>query len=201
MKMRNYLLKNTVVGPALVIGILALAGCAAPTVETKRSVTTYDVKGISFKAATDATVAAVRARSSGANVQRSIAPASLPAQPGTLEVRDALAGTNLGALAGGALMAFCDGSPAVIRAADSDFARYGEGTSYTVCLWPYRAGTRIDVYSSFSEKSGDVSAAALGKLIASSAMGNSSQLITKMHNGIVARVQEAGGTVTKVAER
>lgn len=199
--MRNDLLKRIAVSPALLIGALALAGCAAPVVETKRSVTTYDVKGLSFAATTDATVAAVRARSSGANVQRSIAPASLPAQPGALEVKDALAGTNLGALAGGALVATCDGSPAVIRASESGFARYGESTGYTVCLWPYRSGTRIDVYSSFTEEKGGVSAAALGKQIASSATGNSAQLITKLHDGIVARVQQAGGTVTKVGER
>lgn len=199
--MRNDLLKNIASGPALVIGALALAGCAAPVVETKRSVTTYDVKGISFTATTDATIAAVRTHTSGASVQRSIAPASLPAQPGTLEVKDALAGTKLGALAGGALVAVCDGSPAVIRANKSGFARYGESTGYTVCLWPYRSGTRIDVYSSFTEEKGGVSPAALGKQIASSAMGDSSQLITKMHDGIIARVQQAGGTVTKVGER
>lgn len=120
MELRNNLLKTVTLGTVLVLG--ALAGCAAPVVETKRSVTTYDVKGISFAATTDATIAAVRARASGANVQRSIAPASLPTQPGALEVKDALAGTNLGAFAGGALVAVCEGSPAVIRVNESGFA-------------------------------------------------------------------------------
>ncbi|MEG3663317.1 hypothetical protein [Celeribacter halophilus] len=182
-------------------GTVALAGCGAPTVETKRSVTTYNVKGLSGRAVADATVSAVRARVSSANVQRSIAPAILPAKPGALEVKDALAGSNLGALTGGALVATCDGAMAVIRASDRSFAGYGESTGYTVCVWPYRGGVNVDVYSSFSEKSGGVSPAELGKQLASSAFGNSSQFIGKMNDGIVASLQKAGGTVTKVGQR
>ncbi|WP_226552778.1 hypothetical protein [Celeribacter naphthalenivorans] len=185
----------------LLTGTFALAGCGAPTVETKRAVTTYRVTGLSASTVTDATVAAVKTRVSSANVQRSVTPASLPAQPGALEVKDALAGSNLGALTGGALVATCDGAMAVIRASDRDFAGYGESTGYTVCVWPYRGGVNVDVYSSFTEKTGGVSPAELGKQLASSAFGNSSQFIGKMHDGIVASLQKAGGTVTKLAQR
>lgn len=154
--------RRTIASCLTLAGALALAGCSAPVVETTRSVTTYDVTGLSFTAAADATVAAVRARSSGAQVQRSVLPPRLPAEPGALEVRDALAGTRLGALTGGALLAQCDGSPAIIRASDSSFVGYGESTGYTVCLWPYQRGIRVDITTASPKRPAACQPQALG---------------------------------------
>ena len=180
---------------------LALSGCGAPTVETTRSITSYEVTGMPFTRAADVTLAAIRARTSGVRVERLPTPSHLPAQPGSLAVQDALAGTRLGALAGGAFVATCEGAAAIIRAQETTFAGYGEGTEYTACLWPHRRGTRLDVYASFTRQTGGTSAASLGAQIASSALGNSAQFIDKTRDGIVTELRKAGGAIVKIAER
>ena len=180
---------------------LALSGCGAPTVEATRSITSYEVTGMPFNRAADVTVAAIRARTSGVSVERLPTPSQLPAQPGSLAVQDALAGTRLGALAGGAFVATCEGAAAIIRAQETTFAGYGEGTEYTACLWPHQRGTRLDVYASYTRQSGGASAASLGAQIASSALGSSAQFIDKTRDGIVTELRRADGTVVKVGER
>ncbi len=192
---------------------VSLAACVSacatpaltPSVETTQSLVTYEITDIGVAEAAEILVTAVKSELSTAQVQRNLAPADLPAKPGGIKVVNPLEGTSmagLAALAGNSLtIPSCPEASVSVIADNTRFQRSGETTNYAACLWPYRDGLHMEIFSSYTIQSGGVSSAAIGRTLARSALGDSSQFIERTRDSIVTRLEAAGATVTETSRR
>lgn len=186
-------------------GAVLSSGCASvvtPTKTVESAFVIYDVKPtVDRNALMNAIVEAVQTHNRYAVVDRGIPPAELPEKPGRFKLVNPFAGTGLGALAasqGGVVrVAVCDDPLLQIKAGSKD--AYGnEGTSFTLCLFPYREGYRIDIYATFEKYTGLASTQAIAAQINRAVVGDSSQFIPRAMNEVRLAAEKTGATVTIV---
>lgn len=193
--------RNLIVSLAFVC-LLSACASTTPTREIQSAYAIYDVKvpeSVTSTQLVDAVVTAVKKNVSEAHVNRNIPPHPLPAEPGRFELTNPFEGTNLQALAGySPTVANCKDSLATIRAGSNGMQKYGETTSFFVCIIPYTEGYHIDIYTQFTKESGAFSVESLGATLARAVVGDSSQFIPRTIGQIVDSVKATGSDVTLV---
>ncbi len=190
------------------IGILTitsslLSACASmtPTREVTVGYRIYDIKGASsLSEVAKGLKSALQKSSDRATFTNDIPPYPLPEKPGRFTVVNPLANSNLGALmaaqGGGMRIPKCETSPFTSMTQDNfDGA---ENTTFFVCLQPYTEGYHMDIYYTFTKVSGGFSPEALGRSLAQSAFGDSSQFIPRTIASLEKAAQDTGASVNIV---
>jgi len=182
---------------------IAVAGCAAmtPTVTRQEAYAIYDIKGGSPSAVSnsDAITQALQKNMTGVRVNKEIPPSPLPIKPQRFVLNDMFKGNGFTAAAGVSLtVPNCPGSALTTMASNEAMARYGENTTFFVCLQPYADGYWMTVYSTFSKRSGATSPAAIGVDLARAFVGDSSQFIPRTVNDLIVAMMGTGATVALI---
>lgn len=167
------------------LAVVSLAGCAGmtPTHEKVEGYRIYDISTAYSSGVTQSLAANIRAamQKNAKDVQfnNQLPPDPLPAQPGRFQLINPFQGaTGYLALAGAnAKVPQCPGS--VIQATSHDSFTGAEQTTFFVCLMPYQQGYAMNVYYTYDKVSGGISAEALGRALAQSVAGDSSQFIPR----------------------
>lgn len=197
--------KKQVPGALLVCASAMLSGCATmtPTVESKSQYAIYQVElpeGVQTSQVGQAIKISLQKQLNSVQVSENIPPYPLPETAPRFQISNPF-GPNLTALAGPSSMtqvAVCDGALLYARGRLTAMEEYGESSTFTVCLWQYQGGYRLDTHVVYVEKSGGFSPEALGVALAKKTVGNSSQLIPRTFESIVSEVEKTGARVSKV---
>lgn len=186
---------------------IALTGCLSttPTKETQVGYAIYKIKPAEGATATEisgALVTALQKNTNSVNVSRDIPPHPLPEQPGRFELVNPFANSNLGALAAASgnnlRTPTCEGAIVTAQATDTSMGNYGENTSFHTCLWQYKDGFHLDVYTRFTVASGSFNPATLGATLARTVVGDTSQFIPRTLDSIVKEIESTGANVSLV---
>lgn len=192
---------------AAILATAALAGCGTttPTREVSNAYAIYDIKAgaeVGAGRIAEAIKVAVKKNMSEAQVTNGIPPSPLPEKAARFQVNSPFKGTQYAALAAAAgsrlQVPSCEGDILTVWAADSSMSRYGEGTSFFVCLMPYQGGYSMNIYSTFTKASGGFNTAVLAATLARAVVGDSSQFIPRTIQEIVQSVQGTGASVKLV---
>jgi len=81
------------------------------------------------------------------------------------------------------------------QASEKSMRRYGEATSFFVCVMPYRDGWSLNVYTTFRKASGAFNAQTLAATLMKPLTGDSSQFLPRTINSLVDAVKATGATV------
>lgn len=184
--------------------LAACGGMGTKTTETISSYAIYDVApgaGIGAGEITEAIKQSLRRSMTSVNINSGIPPSPLPEKPGRFQLTNPLKGSALGALAGaGAVFPSCEGALVTAISHDSALAAYGENTMFFLCLLPYTGGYHVDIYVSFTRRSGGFSTHTLAATLMRPLTGDSSQFIPRTVQGIVSDIEKAGATVRLVEQ-
>mgnify|MGYP000202182970 CR=1 FL=1 len=190
------------------IGLIAVSAslitsCASlrPTKEITEGFRVYDIKGASSLSDVSRSLkTALQENSDKTIFSNNIPPHPLPEKPNRFQVVNPFANSNMGALlaAQGSAMRIpkCEGSPFTGMTQD-DFDG-SENTTFFVCLQPYTEGYHMDVYYTFTKVSGGFTPEALGKSLAQSAFGDSSQFIPRTIADLEKAVKSTGASINLV---
>lgn len=202
-------MKNRVLCLHVMVAML-ITGCASvtPTTERQAGYVIYDIKpdnGVSASRLAEAIKVGLQKQTSQVQITSGIPPHPLPEKPGRFRMTKPLANagglTALLAASGKSLdlqVPTCDDAILTANAGRTGMARYGESTSFFLCLLPYRDGYHLDIYSEFSKHSGGVDPAALGAALARSVIGDSSQFTMKTIASVVDSIKATGANVNLV---
>lgn len=187
------------------IGIagLGVVGCASmtPTVTKQEAYAIYDIKGSGASAGAigDGITQALQKNMTGVRVNKEIPPSPLPAKPQRFTLNDLFKNSGLAVMAGASFkIPSCPGAMLTTSASNEAMAKYGENTTFFVCVQPYVEGYWMTVYSTFSKRSGASSPAMVGADLARAFVGDSSQFIPRTVNDLVAAAKATGANVTVV---
>jgi len=177
----------------LLIAVLSVSACASltPTRETTEGYRIYDLKNVSSLSSLAVSLKSVMQENSDKSVFANGIPASpAPETAARFQLKNPFANaTGMGALLaaqnGGFKVPSCEGSP--FTASTRDNFDGAENTTFFICLQPYKAGYHLDIYYSFTKTSGGFSPEALGKALAQSVAGDSSQFIPR----VISQLEEA----------
>ncbi len=183
---------------------VSACGTTTPTREMSSGYAIFDVKAgpeVSTTKIADAVKTALQEQTSGVQIVNGIPPSPLPEKAPRFQLVSPLKG-NLAALAASSGQTFqvptCEGAILTANARDSSMSRYGEGSTFFVCVMPYQSGYSMNIYTTFSKASGAFSAATLGATLARTVVGDSSKFIPRTVAAIVDGVKATGSTVTTV---
>lgn len=189
--------------PLVAAASVLMAGCSSttPTRESSQAYAIYDIKAapeVTSAKLADAIKVALQKNMSGVQINNGIPPAPLPEKPARFQLASPFKGSNLAALAAASGQSFqvptCEGAVLTANGRDSSMSKYGEATTFFVCLMPYQGGYALNIYTTFSKASGGFSATSLGAALARSVVGDSSQFIPRTINDIVNTVKATGAT-------
>ena len=188
-------------GWAIAVTAVVLVGCASmtPTVTRQEAYAIYDIKAGSATPAaiSDAVTQALQKNMTGVRVSKEIPPSPLPAKPQRFVLNDIFKNSAFAAAAGvNFKVPSCPGAMLTTSASNEAMAKYGENTTFFVCVQPYTEGYWLTVYSTFSKTSGAVSPQMLGADLARAFVGDSSQFIPRTVNDIIASVKATGAAVS-----
>lgn len=197
--------KHTVRHTFIVLGLFALllSGCHTftPTCETQESYAIYDIKptqGVAASKIAEAVKVGLQRGTNELRVKMGIPPSPLPSTPGRFSLENPLG--RFAALAAQSCQSVqfptCNG--AILTAQGERSYVTGQKTIFFACLLPYQSGYHLDFHTTFTKKSGGVSAQALASTLVDSTVGDSSQFIPTIINRVVRHVQEAGAEVMLV---
>lgn len=192
--------------PALALGAaLILAGCAAttPTRETMNGYAIFEIRaapGVTHARLTDAVRVALQKNTSQVQIHQGIPPAKLPETPQRFQLMSPFKGSGLAAVAAASGQALevptCDGAIVTATARDTSMGRYGEATSFFVCVLAHQGGWTLNIHTRFSKASGAFNAATLGATLARTVVGDSSQFIMRTIDALVDGIKATGAPVT-----
>jgi hypothetical protein len=180
------------------LAAISLYGCASisPTVENVEGFRIYDIKAEYSSALTGKLSSNLKAamQDNAGDVQfnNTLPPANLPEKPGRFELGTPFKNaTGLLAVAGtGIKIPQCPG--AVIEATSHKAFAGAEKTTFFVCLMPYQKGYHLNVYFKYFKSSGGLSSEALGRALAQSVVGDSSQFIPRTIGALENAVRSGG---------
>lgn len=133
----------------------------------------------------------------GVRVAKEIPPSPLPTTPERFALKDAFKNSAFAAAAGIRMkVPSCEGAMLTLNGNNQVMSKYGENTTFFLCVQPYVGGYWLTVYSTFSKTSGAVSPAILGADLARAFVGDSSQFIPRTVNDVLAGVKATGASVT-----
>ncbi|WP_347988504.1 hypothetical protein [Methylomonas sp. AM2-LC] len=180
--------------------ILIGTGCAAltPSYITIEGYRIYDIQTNPNSAITKQISAnikeAIQLRANDVTLNNTIPPATLPETPARYVLTDPFKNaTGIFAMANSKnpiKIPRCEG--AVIDATSHQSFAGAERTTFFVCLIPYQKGYQLDIYYHYDKVSGGLSTQALGRTLAQSVMGDSSQFIPTTIAALEEAVKEAG---------
>ena len=90
----------------------------------------------------------------------------------------------------------CDGAIVTATARDTSMGRYGEATSFFVCVLAHQGGWTLNIHTRFSKASGAFNAATLGATLARAVVGDSSQFIMRTIDALVDGIKATGAPLT-----
>lgn len=168
---------------------LFLTGCGStmtPTKTIEQSYMIIDVKGNSSirDSLLDSLIETTQDNMDSLAVNRSIPSANLPEKASRFELVNPIEGAmgGMGALlaASGANLKVpkCNEPLLTVRSTSST-GDWGDSTTFFFCVVQYQQGYQIDVYTTFEQTTGGLSVQALSKSIASSLVGDPSQIIPR----------------------
>lgn len=195
---------HTRVGVTAAAALVAACGTTTPTREMSSGYAIFEIKAgadVSGAKLSEAIKTALQQQTSSVQIVNGIPPSPLPEKAPRFQLVSPLKG-NLAALAAssGQLLQVptCDGAILTANARDTSMSRYGEGSTFFVCLMPYQTGYSMNVYTTFSKASGAFSAATLGATLARTVVGDSSKFIPRTIAAMVDAVKSTGATVATV---
>lgn len=180
--------------------VLAISGCASltPTREVVEGYKVYDIPTTYSQSTTtklaDSLKTTMQKNASDVRFIQNLPPQTLSDNPARFALSDPFKGAAgiAGMVAGQFKIPSCDGS--VIDATSHDSFAGAENTTFFVCLIPYQAGYRLDVYYSYTKVSGGVDPQALGRALTESVMGDSSKFIPRTISALEGAVASVGLT-------
>lgn len=185
----------------VMLGAGVLGGCASmkPTMETRGSYVIYDIKageGVSPGKISEAVKGALQKNMSSVQIKNSIPPYPLPEKPGRFQMVNPYKGTGMEAMIARSGQSFetptCSDAILTAYSADTGMAKYGETTSFFLCVLPYQGGYHMDIYVSFTKKTGSFSVDTMAAGLVSSMTGDSSQFIPRTIKSVVDAVAATG---------
>lgn len=185
---------------------VALSGCASmkPTYHTESTFVIYDVQPITLdrNQLLNTVLSAVQKSATKLRVNRDIPPRELPAIPGRFELQDPFANSKLGTLmatqAQSVRVPVCKNALMTVSTDDTSMARYGEQTTFFLCVLPYKDGYQLDIHATFTRVSGGFSPQGIGTAVGRSLVGDSSQFIPRTMASVRTAAESVGGKVTVV---
>ena len=177
--------------PAIAVSAVLLAGCGSvnttETKETKKSYVIYDIKVEDSVSATDMSQAIKKALQDNTNsvkIVEDLPPYPLPDESPRFQLTSPFGNKSSGiaALAGNIKIPTCNGALVYAQATNDSMSSYGENTRFYTCLWQYKGGYHVDIYTEFEIESGGMHN--LGVDLARNISGDSSQFIPKTINNI-----------------
>jgi len=163
--------------------VTSLVGCKSTSLtkthETQKSYVIYNIENTKEVTPTQMAAAikkALQSSTSTVRIVEDIPPYPLP----ELAPRFTLVspfGPQLSAITGGIKIPTCEGALVYASATDDSFAGDGEDTQFYTCLWQYKAGYHVDIYTQYRIEHGGLDN--LGKDLVRDIMGNSSQFIPR----------------------
>jgi len=182
---------------------VCLSGCASmtPTREVIEGYRIYDIKGTTDSKAIALNIKTTMQKNSERVIfTNNIPPSPLPEKPGRFTTTNPYMNTKLGALMAsqGASLKVPKCENSIITATSNKNFQDTEGTTFFVCLLPYVGGYHMDIYYTFTKVSGGFGTKALGRSLAQSVVGDSSQFIPRTIEALVSSVKEAGGNVSLI---
>lgn len=188
---------------AVIAVAMGVSACASltPTREVTEGYRIYDVQGaVSNSAIADSLKSAMQRNADKVAFTNNIPPHPLPEKPGRFALTNPFANSGMGALmaAQGAAIKIPKCDDATFTATSHDKFDNAENTTFFVCLLPYAGGFHMNVYYSFTKVSGGFGTQALGRALAQSVVGDSSQFIPRTLAALEKAAQDVGGNVTLV---
>jgi len=184
--------------------LLAGCGTTTPTREMSSGYAVFDIKAgpdVPASKIADAVKTALQQQTSGVQIVNGIPPAPLLEKAPRFQLVSPFKG-NMAALAAASGQSVqaptCEGAIVTANARDTSMSRYGEASTFFVCVMPYQTGYSMNVYTTFSKASGAFSAALLGATLARTVTGDSSKFIPRTIAAVVDGVKATGATVTTV---
>lgn len=200
-------MKRFQVPTLLAAAALGLCGCAAttPTREISSAYAIFDIQAgpeVGPVRIADAIKRALQTNTTQVQIVNGLPPSPLPVAAPRFQLVSPFKGSGLAALAATAGPALqvptCEGAILTATARDGSMARYGEGTTFFVCVMPYQGGWAMNVYTTFVKASGAFNAATLGATLARTVVGDSSQFIPRAIAAMVDNLKAAGASATLV---
>ncbi len=189
---------------AAMAALLAGCGTTTPTREMSSGYAVFDIKAgpdVPASKIADAVKTALQQQTSGVQIVNGIPPAPLLEKAPRFQLVSPFKG-NMAALAAASGQSVqaptCEGAIVTANARDTSMSRYGEASTFFVCVMPYQTGYSMNVYTTFSKASGAFSAALLGATLARTVTGDSSKFIPRTIAAVVDGVKATGATVTTV---
>jgi hypothetical protein len=187
------------------LSALALAACGTttPTRELSQGYAVFDIKAgpeIGAARIAEAVKTALQKNMSAVQLTNGIPPSPLPEKmPRFQLVSPFKAGTGIAAIAASQGQSMqvpvCEGAILTANARDTSMRRYGEGSSFFVCVMPYKGGYALNIYTTFSRASGAFSTEVLAATLMRPMVGDSSQFIPRTIKDMVDSVKQTGATV------
>ncbi|MET4695222.1 hypothetical protein [Endozoicomonas lisbonensis] len=191
--------KGSKVALALAASTL-LTACASmtPTREVTEGYRIYDITGDVGSSVIAADLrTALQQNADQVRFSNSIPPHPLPETPARFTLTDPFANSSMGTLmaAQGNSMKVpeCEGS--TFTATSNANFQGAENTTFFVCLMPYSEGHHVNVYYNFTSVSGGFSPEDLGRTLAQSVVGDSSQFIPRIIASLETAAAKSGSNV------
>lgn len=167
-----------------------LVDCAAttPTRETTNRYALFEIRaapGVTHARLTDAVRVALQKNASQVQIHQGTPPTKLPDTPQPFQLMSPFKGSGLAAVAAASAQTLevpaCDGAIVTPTARDTSMGRYGEATSFFVCVLAHQGGWTLNIHTRSSKVSGAFNAGTLGATLVRPVVGDSSQFIPRNH--------------------
>lgn len=187
--------------------IAILSGCSSvtPKTEVQTSYWIYDIKtDKNISQVSTAVIEALQSQMSEINVTRNIPPSPVPDEPSRFQMSNALSNSNIGILMANSGISLqiptCENAILIGSSQDTGMRSWGENTSANICLWQYKEGYHLDIIVKFTNSTGGYNAKSLGKALATTFVGDSSQAIPTKINNIEEKLNTDGLKATLVEQ-
>lgn len=181
----------------VLIGFLSACSTINRTKERTEGYRVYDIQGGNISSLSGNIKAAIQVNSDSATFTNNIPPHPLPKKASRFSLVNPFGNSGIGLL-----MARQGETVKIPKCENSPFTSMSQGdfngsekTTFFVCLQPYAKGIHMDIYYAFTKTSGGFNPAVLGKSLAQSIVGDSSQFIPRTIAALEKAVQKTGATI------
>ncbi|VAW80221.1 hypothetical protein MNBD_GAMMA12-35 [hydrothermal vent metagenome] len=179
------------------VGFLSSCSSLNRTKERTEGYRVYDIQGGNLSSISNHIKGVIQKNSDTATFTNNIPPHPLPEKASRFSLVNPFGNSGIGAL-----MARQGETVKIPKCEDSPFTSMSRGnfegsekTTFFVCLQPYAKGIHMDIYYAFTKTSGGFNPSALGKSLAQSIVGDSSQFIPRTIAALEQAVQRTGASI------
>jgi hypothetical protein len=194
------------------LSVVFLSGCATmgnlvtPTVQVTKRYEVHQItaaQGVTATKISAAIKSGLQTQVKGVVITDNLPPSPLPETSPRFQIVDPLksfGGLGAMAAASGQNMerATCDGAMVYANGQESSKATTGEETRITVCLWAYKGGYHLDIFTLYSKESGGLNPMALARGLTQSVMGDNSQFIPRTINAVLDNIKNTGAQIQMI---